>query len=75
MLVEATSSVLNILSGLKCVNWIIIYYLLIDFYKAMEEIHKLRAQINSIVQANFPGVDTGYSSNLRPPSVLQVCSV
>jgi ATP-dependent RNA helicase DHX37/DHR1 len=43
----------------------------------MEEIHKLRAQISHIVQANFPGVDTGYVSNLRPPSALQVylCSL
>lgn len=41
----------------------------------MEEIHKLRAQINNIVQANFPGVDTGYVSNLGPPSALQVCFV
>lgn len=38
----------------------------------MEEIHKLRAQINNIVQANFPGVDTGYVSNLGPPSALQL---
>lgn len=38
----------------------------------MEEIHKLRAQISNIVQVNFPGVDSGFVSNLRPPSALQV---
>jgi ATP-dependent RNA helicase DHX37/DHR1 len=44
----------------------------------MEEIHKLRAQISNIVQVNFPGVDSGFVSNLRPPSALQVrqcCSI
>ncbi|KAH7909031.1 P-loop containing nucleoside triphosphate hydrolase protein [Hygrophoropsis aurantiaca] len=40
--------------------------------KAMEEIHKLRAQISNIVQANFPGVDVGSPANLRPPSDKQV---
>ncbi|GLB38537.1 putative helicase associated domain (HA2) Add an annotation [Lyophyllum shimeji] len=40
--------------------------------KAMEEIHKLRAQISNIVQINFPGVDAGFVSNLRPPSALQL---
>lgn len=38
----------------------------------MEEIHKLRAQISSIVQANFPGLDTGFVPSLEPPSDLQV---
>ncbi|KAJ7593035.1 hypothetical protein C8J56DRAFT_1162003 [Mycena floridula] len=28
--------------------------------KAMEEIHKLRAQISNIVQTNFPGVEAGF---------------
>ncbi|KAH8104549.1 P-loop containing nucleoside triphosphate hydrolase protein [Cristinia sonorae] len=40
--------------------------------KAMEEIHKLRAQINSIAQSNFPDVDIGFSSSLKPPSALQL---
>ena len=40
--------------------------------QAMEEIHKLRAQISSIVQTNFPDADSGFVSNLRPPSSLQV---
>ncbi|KAH9846064.1 P-loop containing nucleoside triphosphate hydrolase protein [Lenzites betulinus] len=40
--------------------------------KAMEEIHKLRAQISSIVQTNFPDVQTGFEANLRPPTALQL---
>ncbi|EJC98118.1 P-loop containing nucleoside triphosphate hydrolase protein [Fomitiporia mediterranea MF3/22] len=40
--------------------------------KAMEEIHKLRAQISSIVSTNFPGIDTGFASKLKPPSDLQL---
>ncbi|GAW05713.1 P-loop containing nucleoside triphosphate hydrolase protein [Lentinula edodes] len=40
--------------------------------KAMEEIHKLRAQISNIVQTNFLGIDTGFVPNLNPPSDLQV---
>ncbi|OCH91848.1 P-loop containing nucleoside triphosphate hydrolase protein [Obba rivulosa] len=40
--------------------------------KAMEEIHKLRAQISSIVQTNFPDLDAGFVPNLRPPSNLQL---
>ncbi|KAG5648122.1 hypothetical protein DXG03_006076 [Asterophora parasitica] len=40
--------------------------------KAMEEIHKLRAQISNIVQINFPGVDVGFVFNLSPPSALQL---
>ena len=38
----------------------------------MEEIHKLRAQISSIVQTNFPDVQTGFEANLRPPNALQL---
>lgn len=41
----------------------------------MEEIHKLRSQINGIVQSNFPDTDIGYTSNLKPPSALQVCAL
>ncbi|KAI0724370.1 P-loop containing nucleoside triphosphate hydrolase protein [Cerioporus squamosus] len=40
--------------------------------KAMEEIHKLRAQISNIVQTNFPDVQTGFEANLRPPNALQL---
>ncbi|KAF9077697.1 P-loop containing nucleoside triphosphate hydrolase protein [Rhodocollybia butyracea] len=40
--------------------------------KAMEEIHKLRAQISNIVETNFPGLDSGFVPNLNPPSDLQV---
>ncbi|KAJ3822852.1 P-loop containing nucleoside triphosphate hydrolase protein [Lentinula raphanica] len=40
--------------------------------KAMEEIHKLRAQISNIVQTNFPGIDAGFVPNLSPPNDLQM---
>ncbi|KAF7299047.1 hypothetical protein MIND_00853000 [Mycena indigotica] len=40
--------------------------------KAMEEIHKLRAQISNIVQANFPGAEAGFALKVPPPSDLQL---
>ncbi|TFL01831.1 P-loop containing nucleoside triphosphate hydrolase protein [Pterulicium gracile] len=40
--------------------------------KAMEEIHKLRAQISNIVQANFTGMDALFSANLTPPTEIQL---
>ncbi|KAJ3854045.1 P-loop containing nucleoside triphosphate hydrolase protein [Lentinula lateritia] len=40
--------------------------------KAMEEIHKLRAQISNIVQTNFLGINAGFVPNLKPPSDLQI---
>ncbi|KIP08553.1 hypothetical protein PHLGIDRAFT_29519 [Phlebiopsis gigantea 11061_1 CR5-6] len=40
--------------------------------KAMEEIHKLRSQISSIVQINFPETDSGFVANIQPPSKLQL---
>lgn len=43
--------------------------------KAMEEIHKLRAQISSIVQTNFSGIGSAFVPNLAPPSSLQVSNV
>lgn len=44
--------------------------------QAMEEIHKLRAQICNIVNATFPGVETGLGQPLKPPSETQVsCSL
>ena len=38
----------------------------------MEEIHKLRAQISGIVQANFPSIDVEFNPNLPPPKINQV---
>ncbi|KIO20952.1 hypothetical protein M407DRAFT_10632 [Tulasnella calospora MUT 4182] len=35
---------------------------------AMEEIHKLRAQLSHIVQANFDGIDADFSPKMPPPS-------
>lgn len=43
--------------------------------QAMEEIHKLRTQISSIASTNFPGLDVGFNTKLKPPSDLQVCFV
>jgi len=40
--------------------------------KAMEEIHKLRAQISNIVQVNFPGTDPQFSPLLPPPTERQL---
>lgn len=40
--------------------------------KAMEEIHKLRAQISNLVQANFPTLNVGLDKPFPPPSSLQV---
>ncbi|KAG9315883.1 P-loop containing nucleoside triphosphate hydrolase protein [Chiua virens] len=40
--------------------------------KAMEEIHKLRAQICNIVSATFPGVDTGLAQRIQPPNDTQL---
>ncbi|KAF8176995.1 P-loop containing nucleoside triphosphate hydrolase protein [Pholiota molesta] len=40
--------------------------------KAMEEIHKLRAQISAIVRANFPGTDSGFIPQLSPPTDHQL---
>jgi ATP-dependent RNA helicase DHX37/DHR1 len=38
----------------------------------MEEIHKLRAQISSIVHANFPSTDVGFTPNIPPPKINQL---
>ncbi|KAF8967048.1 P-loop containing nucleoside triphosphate hydrolase protein [Flammula alnicola] len=40
--------------------------------KAMEEIHKLRAQISSIVHSNFPTTDPGFTPQLSPPTDHQL---
>jgi ATP-dependent RNA helicase DHX37/DHR1 len=42
--------------------------------QAMEEVHKLRAQIGSIVQSNFPEAKAPLSPNLPPPNNKQVCA-
>jgi len=40
--------------------------------QAMEEIHKLRAQISNIVRINFADTDAGFNPNLPPPRDIQV---
>lgn len=40
--------------------------------KAMQEIHKLRAQISRIVQATYPGIDAGFVPKLQPPNETQL---
>lgn len=40
--------------------------------QAMQEIHKLRAQISRIVQSTYPGIDAGFVPKLQPPSDVQV---
>ncbi|CAA7261404.1 unnamed protein product [Cyclocybe aegerita] len=40
--------------------------------KAMEEIHKLRAQISNIVHANFPTTDPNFIPRLPPPNDRQL---
>ena len=46
--------------------------LLIDGPQAMEEMHKLRAQISNIVHTNFADADAGFTPKLPPPQDLQV---
>lgn len=38
----------------------------------MEETHKLRAQISSIAQTNFPSIDVGSNPKIPPPKTNQV---
>ncbi|BGP22097.1 DHX37 protein [Rhodotorula toruloides] len=40
--------------------------------KAMEEIHKLRAQISRIVSSTFPGLNAGFVPKLPPPNETQL---
>ncbi|GAA6030126.1 hypothetical protein JCM8097_009274 [Rhodosporidiobolus ruineniae] len=40
--------------------------------KAMQEIHKLRAQISRIVASTFPGIDAGFVPKLPPPNETQL---
>ncbi|KAI0004526.1 P-loop containing nucleoside triphosphate hydrolase protein [Russula compacta] len=40
--------------------------------KAMEEIHKLRAQISNIVRINFADADAGFTPKLPPPQDIQL---
>lgn len=41
----------------------------------MEEIHKLRAQVNNIVQMYFPVTNIQLTSKLLPPNKTQVCKL
>lgn len=41
-------------------------------HKAMEEIHKLRAQVMRLVMVHFPKANAGLDPSLAPPSELQV---
>ncbi|KAG2151417.1 P-loop containing nucleoside triphosphate hydrolase protein [Suillus clintonianus] len=43
--------------------------------KAMEEIHKLRAQLSSIAQANFQNAEVGFDKNIRPPNDIQLKAI
>lgn len=43
-----------------------------DTRQAMQEIHKLRAQISRIVASTFPGIDAGFIPKLAPPNETQV---
>ncbi|KAG1742366.1 P-loop containing nucleoside triphosphate hydrolase protein [Suillus paluster] len=43
--------------------------------KAMEEIHKLRAQLSSIAQANFQSAEVGFNKNIRPPNDIQLKAI
>jgi ATP-dependent RNA helicase DHX37/DHR1 len=38
----------------------------------MEEIHKLRAQLSNIANANFQNAEVGFNKNIRPPNDTQV---
>ncbi|KAI9465501.1 P-loop containing nucleoside triphosphate hydrolase protein [Lactarius psammicola] len=40
--------------------------------KAMEEVHKLRAQISNIVRTNFADTDAGFTPKLSPPQDIQL---
>ena len=46
--------------------------LITDLLQAMEEIHKLRAQISNIVRTNFADTDAGFTPKLPPPQDIQV---
>lgn len=48
------------------------FFMLLINVQAMEEIHKLRAQISNIVRANFPAADAGFIPKLMPPNELQL---
>jgi ATP-dependent RNA helicase DHX37/DHR1 len=43
--------------------------------QAMEEIHKLRAQLSNIADANFQNAEVGFNKNIRPPNDTQVIGV
>lgn len=43
--------------------------------KAMEEIHKLRAQLSNIADANFQNAEVGFNKNIRPPNDTQLKAI
>jgi ATP-dependent RNA helicase DHX37/DHR1 len=43
--------------------------------KAMEEIHKLRAQLSSIAESNFQNAEVGFNKNIRPPNDTQLKAI
>ncbi|KAG1770119.1 hypothetical protein EV702DRAFT_1049446 [Suillus placidus] len=43
--------------------------------QAMEEIHKLRAQLSSIAEANFQNAKVGFNKNIRPPNDTQLKAI
>lgn len=43
--------------------------------QAMEEVHKLRAQISNIVRTNFADTDAGFTPKLPPPKDIQVSTI
>ncbi|KAG2155816.1 P-loop containing nucleoside triphosphate hydrolase protein [Suillus bovinus] len=43
--------------------------------KAMEEIHKLRAQLSSIAEANFQNAEVGFNTNIKPPNDTQLKAI
>lgn len=53
-------------------HWLFFLFSKLTSFQAMEEIHKLRAQISNIVQSNFPGIDSNFDPKLKPPSDKQL---
>lgn len=43
--------------------------------KAMEEIHKLRAQLSNIADVNFQNAEVGFNKNIRPPNDTQLKAI
>lgn len=70
----ADTFVTNISSASRSAHFLplVPYHSLKDLEQAMEEIHKLRAQLSRIVQANFDNVDAEFSPKMAPPNNTQV---